>query len=67
MADITLVRMRKGSVRRTLQACFGIFARWRTQARGRAELARLSARELRDIGVTPSEALREIEKPFWRA
>ncbi|HEY4165829.1 MAG TPA: DUF1127 domain-containing protein [Reyranella sp.] len=40
---------------------------WRRRARGRRQLARMSARELRDIGCTQSDAHREINKPFWRA
>jgi uncharacterized protein YjiS (DUF1127 family) len=43
-----------------------VFRRWRQRVRSRADLARLNPRELRDIGVTPSEAARECNKPFWR-
>lgn len=41
-------------------------AEWRHRARSRVALARLSARELADIGLSPAERLRECEKPFWR-
>lgn len=41
-------------------------AAWRRRARERAQLAHLSERELRDIGLTPGEAEREYAKPFWR-
>lgn len=34
--------------------------------RERARLAALEPRLLRDIGVTPAEALTESRKPFWR-
>ncbi len=40
---------------------------WHQRARQREELARLTMRDLRDLGITPSEALREVMKPFWRA
>ena len=40
---------------------------WVRRVRERAELARLDHRMLRDIGVTPNEAERECNKPFWRA
>jgi uncharacterized protein YjiS (DUF1127 family) len=40
---------------------------WRRRARERAELARLTDRELRDIGISASDALHEINKPVWRA
>ena len=43
-----------------------IFAAWRRRMQSRAQLARLSERELRDIGVTPAEAAWECAKPFWR-
>jgi len=39
---------------------------WHRRARERSQLAHLDARMLRDIGVTPSEAARECEKPFWQ-
>jgi uncharacterized protein YjiS (DUF1127 family) len=39
---------------------------WHRRARERADLAHLDMRMLRDIGVTPSEAERECDKPFWR-
>ena len=41
-------------------------AKWHSRARGRTQLARLSERELRDIGLTSAEAAREYAKPFWR-
>jgi uncharacterized protein YjiS (DUF1127 family) len=36
--------------------------RWRT----RQQLARLDARQLKDIGLTPAQVRREIHQPFWR-
>jgi uncharacterized protein YjiS (DUF1127 family) len=36
------------------------------RARSRGDLARLTDRELRDIGLTRDDALRESGKPFWR-
>jgi uncharacterized protein YjiS (DUF1127 family) len=42
-------------------------AQWRRRSRERAALARLDLRALRDIGLTPADAAREINKPFWRA
>ena len=40
---------------------------WRERRRSRAQLARLTLHQLKDIGVTPGEALFEMRKPFWRA
>lgn len=36
------------------------------RARSRRLLARLEARELRDFGVSPTDAQFEANKPFWR-
>ena len=38
---------------------------WARRAGERAALARLSDRELRDIGLTPYERSFEIRKPYW--
>jgi uncharacterized protein YjiS (DUF1127 family) len=37
------------------------------RARTRRLISRLDARELRDLGVSPSDAQLEATKPFWRA
>lgn len=39
---------------------------WRRRVRGRRELALMSDRSLRDIGLTRYDAFQEIRKPFWR-
>lgn len=39
---------------------------WRRDSRSRAELVRMTARDLRDIGITPDERDREINKWFWQ-
>ncbi|MBB4861899.1 uncharacterized protein YjiS (DUF1127 family) [Pseudomonas nitritireducens] len=44
----------------------GIFGEWLRNARTRRQLAELSSLQLADIGVSPSERVREISKPFWR-
>lgn len=48
-------------------AVLWLFARlqqWRRDVRGRAELARMSLRDLHDIGITPAERDREIDRWF---
>ena len=45
----------------------GLIAEWLHRIESRRDLAALSDRELRDIGVTRVDALGEAEKPFWRA
>ena len=39
---------------------------WRERVRGRNDLARLDARMLDDIGLTPSDRDFLVNKPFWR-
>jgi len=41
-------------------------AEWRRRRLARAELARMSDRDLRDLGITRAEAEREAAMPFWR-
>jgi uncharacterized protein YjiS (DUF1127 family) len=41
-------------------------ALWWHRARGRRALARLSDRQLADIGISRVDARREAAKPFWR-
>ena len=40
---------------------------WRERLRSRRELAQWSARDLHDVGLSPSDIASETEKPFWRA
>ncbi|WP_414709626.1 DUF1127 domain-containing protein [Rhodopseudomonas sp.] len=40
---------------------------WGERQRHRRELARMTERELHDIGLSWSEAAYEVDKPFWRA
>jgi uncharacterized protein YjiS (DUF1127 family) len=43
-----------------------VLAQWRQRRQERNQLARMSDRELADIGVTRVEQWRECEKPVWR-
>jgi uncharacterized protein YjiS (DUF1127 family) len=45
----------------------GLIAEWLHRIESRRDLAGLTDRELRDIGITRVDALGEAEKPFWRA
>ncbi|HJQ57696.1 MAG TPA: DUF1127 domain-containing protein [Vineibacter sp.] len=40
---------------------------WRQRSRDRAELARLTHRDARDLGLDPGMITYEASKPFWRA
>ena len=54
-------------LRHTFQNLVALLREWQRRAHGRAELAELGDRELRDIGLTRYDARHEIGKPFWRA
>jgi uncharacterized protein YjiS (DUF1127 family) len=45
---------------------FAAVAQWQRNARTRHQLAKLDARALADVGISPSERYQELEKPFWR-
>ena len=57
----------RAAARRLFAELRTLIAEWRRRARGRRELAALSDRCLRDIGLTRYDAKREARKPFWRA
>lgn len=50
---------------RTLLPNIALLATWDERARTRRQLALLDDRQLRDIGVSPTDIAREILKPFW--
>ncbi len=43
------------------------FHLWRERVRQRRELTHWTERDLRDVGLSWSDIVREAEKPFWRA
>jgi uncharacterized protein YjiS (DUF1127 family) len=45
---------------------FDTLALWRERRAARSVLASFDDRLLKDIGITRSEALAELHKPFWR-
>jgi uncharacterized protein YjiS (DUF1127 family) len=49
-----------------IERAFTTLQVWRDRAYSRRELATFDRRMLRDIGVSPYDAGREICKPFWR-
>jgi uncharacterized protein YjiS (DUF1127 family) len=49
-----------------LQIIVNQLSEWRWRARTRRQLARLDARELKDIGLTRYDQSFECDKPFWR-
>lgn len=66
MADISLHFSSKAPLAGTFTALNQIFATWRQRSQARTELAQLDSRSLRDLGLSPSDAQFEVNKPFWR-
>ena len=52
-----------------LSACWHLFCCWAERHRQRRALAELASAPhlLTDLGLTRTHALREADKPFWRA
>ncbi len=50
-----------------LRSAVETVALWHQRARQRRQLVGLEDRIYRDIGVSPLDAYREAQKPFWRA
>jgi|LNAP01.1.fsa_nt_gb uncharacterized protein YjiS (DUF1127 family) len=44
-----------------------LLAVWQERRRSRSTLAHMSESMLKDIGLSPGDAINEWEKPFWRA
>lgn len=43
-----------------------LLRQWLQNARTRRQLAELTSLQLADLGISPSERVQEISKPFWR-
>ena len=43
-----------------------IMVEWSSRVNGRKDLARLTVRQLTDIGLEPYQVQAEINKPFWK-
>jgi uncharacterized protein YjiS (DUF1127 family) len=67
MADIVHHDLINSQASAGLPQVFATLGLWRRRLREREQLARLSERELRDIGVARGALFDELRKPFWRA
>ncbi|HUA56786.1 MAG TPA: DUF1127 domain-containing protein [Candidatus Sulfotelmatobacter sp.] len=72
MVSITATdgRRRRLPAHPTVRVVGGMLARlrgWQVRARQRREIAALTERDLRDIGLTRAQLQSELGKPFWRA
>ena len=50
-----------------LTGLIGTLRLWRKRSIERSQLAQMSYRDLRDMGMSESDAHHELSKPFWRA
>lgn len=67
MTIFTIADLRDHPTESILSRVPGTLALWRKRARERAEIAQLSARDARDLGIDPGQLAYEASKPFWRA
>lgn len=67
MTTIALHRMNRFWLTTLLDGAGRTVHAWRERNRGRAQLARMSEYELKDIGLSRTAAAFEANKPFWRA
>ena len=51
---------------RLLHGAVETLLRWQHRIAERQQLAALSDYDLKDVGLTRSDAQMEVEKPFWR-
>jgi uncharacterized protein YjiS (DUF1127 family) len=57
---------RQHRFRANFNAVLALIALWHQRGRERRDLARMTARDLKDIGLTASDAEFLASKPFWR-
>ena len=55
-----------GSLGSVAKRLFALVRAWQARNRQRREAARLTARDLADIGLTRDQLQFELSKPFWR-
>ena len=67
MAYITLHRVTNYQSTSVVSRLVAQLRVWRRRARERNQLARLSERDLHDIGMSRGTVYAELRKPFWRA
>ncbi len=54
------------NARHGVESALEALHQWSERARERRQLVHMSARELKDIGITRNEAKQEYRKPFWK-
>lgn len=67
MTDFTLITNKVFSHEGLFHNALEVFHTWQKRAQERHELAQLSSRDARDIGLSEAQVEFEANKPFWRA
>lgn len=67
MTDISLYHIRNSWASESFDRLGAKIRTWRRRAESRKALTRMSARDLKDIGLTRAAASFEANKPFWRS
>jgi len=67
MTDFTLITNKVFSHEGLFHSALEVFHTWQKRSQERHELALLSSRDARDIGLSDAQLEFEANKPFWRA
>lgn len=66
LLDVPLPSTRKPSLLKRMARLFAAIGQGMEKARTRRLLAQLNEQQLSDIGISHSDRLVELDKPFWR-
>lgn len=66
MAYIAQSSMTNSQLSARFQRLGALLRQWRQRSREREQLARLSERDLHDLGLSRGTVYAEVRKPFWR-
>lgn len=67
MSSLTHESMTNHHVKGTFALMGETLQLWRQRYRSRQQLAGWSERDLHDVGLSWSDVVHEVDKPFWRA
>lgn len=62
----SVLEISSGRLIRALKAAREMWLRWRRNSITRRQLAGLSRHQLKDIGISRSDVVNEVTKPFWK-
>ncbi|MFC6298515.1 DUF1127 domain-containing protein [Pseudomonas sp. CCM 7893] len=65
-SDTLVAQPRRPFFKRALLQTASALAQWMQRAHTRRQLAQLDPRELSDAGISHSDRMAELSKPFWR-